>query len=109
MVAAAGGKALLSRRGQPSPRVTWEAIGGADAEVVVVAPCGYGLAEAVAEGARLVGRPEIAGAGEVWALDGSAYFSRPGPRVVDGVELLASVLHPERVPPPPPGRARRLR
>jgi iron complex transport system substrate-binding protein len=51
----------------------------------------------------------MADAGEVWALDGSAYFSRPGPRVVDGVEALAWVLHPQRVPPPPPGRARRLR
>jgi iron complex transport system substrate-binding protein len=108
MVEAAGGTVLLSRSGRPSPRVTWEAIGRAGAEVVVFAPCGYGLAEAVAEGVGLLGRAEIAGAGEVWAVDGSAYFSRPGPRVVDGVELLASVLHPERVPAPPPGRARRL-
>ena len=63
----------------------------------------------MAEGAGLVDRPELAGAAEVWALDGSAYFSRPGPRVVDGVELLAAVLHPGLVPDPPPGRALRLR
>lgn len=109
MVDAAGGTVLLSRSGVPSARVSWDEIGRADADVVVFAPCGYGLAEAVAEGAGLMGRPEIAAADEVWALDGSAYFSRPGPRVVDGVELLAWVLHPDLVPAPPPGRAERLR
>ncbi len=109
MVEAAGGEVLLASHGQPSPRVTWDAIGRADPEVVVFAPCGYGLAQAVAEGSGLLDRPELAGAAEVWALDGSAYFSRPGPRVVDGVELLAWVLHPETTPAPPPGRAERLR
>ncbi|HXQ43134.1 MAG TPA: ABC transporter substrate-binding protein [Acidimicrobiales bacterium] len=109
MVEAAGGTVLLAAPGRPSPRVTWDEVAGADADVVVVAPCGYGLDEAVAEGAGLLERPGIATAGEVWALDGSAYFSRPGPRVVDGVELLAWVLHPGTVPAPPPGRARRLR
>jgi iron complex transport system substrate-binding protein len=109
MVDAAGGTVLLSRPGVPSPRVSWGEIAGAGAEVVVFAPCGYGLAQAVAEGTGLIGRPEIAAAEEVWALDGSAYFSRPGPRVVDGVELLAWVLHPDLVPAPPPGRAQRLR
>ena len=109
MVEAAGGTALLAQPGESSPRVRWEEVEAAAADIVVFAPCGYGLAEAVAEGAELLGRPEMADAGEVWALDGSAYFSRPGPRVVDGVEALAWVLHPQRVPPPPPGRARRLR
>jgi iron complex transport system substrate-binding protein len=109
MVAAAGGTALLARPGSPSPRVSWEEIGGLEIDVVAFAPCGYGLAPAVAEGAGLLDRPELSGAGQIWALDGSAYFSRPGPRVVDGVELLASVLHPGLVPGPPPGRAERLR
>ncbi len=109
MVEAAGGTVLLSVSGRPSPRVTWDEIGWAGADVVVVAPCGYGLDEAVAAGRGLLERPEMAGAGEVWALDGSAFFSRPGPRVVDGVELLAWILHPGSVPTPPPGRARRLR
>jgi iron complex transport system substrate-binding protein len=108
MVAAAGGTALLTAPGRPSPRVSWDEIGRLDIDVVAFAPCGYGLAEAAAEGAELLGRPQLAGA-EIWALDGSAYFSRPGPRVVDGVELLASVLHPRLVPAPPPGQARRLR
>jgi iron complex transport system substrate-binding protein len=109
MVEAAGGTVLLARAGLASARVTWEEVADADADLVVFAPCGYGLAEAVAEAPALLVRPEIASAGEVWALDGSAYFSRPGPRVVDGVELLAWVLHPQRVPAPPPGRAQRLR
>jgi len=109
MVEAAAGTVLLARPGEPSPRVSWEEIAGAGAEVVMVAPCGYGLAEARAEALTLLDRPELASVPEVWALDGSAYFSRPGPRVVDGVELLASVLHPGLVPAPPAGRAARLR
>jgi iron complex transport system substrate-binding protein len=109
MVEAAGGTVLLARPGESSVRVGWDAIGREAPDVVVFAPCGYGLAAAVAEGGDLLERPGIDSAGEVWALDGSAYFSRPGPRVVDGVELLAWVLHPQLVPPPPPGRARRLR
>ncbi len=109
MVEAAGATALLSRPGVPSARLTWDSVAGAGADVVVFAPCGYGLADAVAEGEALLGRPEIKDVAEVWALDGSAYFSRPGPRVVDGVELLASVLHPQLVPPSPAGRALRLR
>jgi iron complex transport system substrate-binding protein len=109
MVAAAGGTALLSAPGLPSPRVTWEAIAGAEPEVVVFAPCGYGLAAAVAEGEALMDRPQLASAAEIWALDGSAYFSRPGPRVVDGIEALAWVLHQASVPAPPPGRVQRLR
>ena len=109
MVAAAGGTALLSAPGLPSPRVTWEAIAGAEPEVVVFAPCGYGLAAAVAEGEALMDRPQLASAAEIWALDGSAYFSRPGPRVVDGIEALAWVLHQASVPAPAPGRVQRLR
>jgi iron complex transport system substrate-binding protein len=109
MVAAAGGTALLALPGWPSPRVTWDQIAGLRIDLVAFAPCGYGLAEAVAEGAELLDRSELSGVAEIWALDGSSYFSRPGPRVVDGVELLASVLHPGLVPVPPPGRAERLR
>jgi iron complex transport system substrate-binding protein len=109
MVEAAGGEALLTRTGVSSVPLPWGQLAGAGADVVVFAPCGYGLAQAVAEGQSLLARPELDGVPEVWALDGGAYFSRPGPRVVDGVELLASVLHPRLVPPPPDGRARRLR
>ncbi len=105
----AGGRAVLAAPGIPSRRLGWPEIAAGGAEVVAFMPCGYDLADAVTEGANVLARPEFDGAAEVWALDGSAYFSRPGPRVVDGVELLAWVLHPDRVAPPPPGRAVRLR
>jgi iron complex transport system substrate-binding protein len=72
-------------------------------------PCGYDLQAAVEEANRtLLARPELAGAEAIIAVDASAYCSRPGPRLVDGVEILAAVLHPERLPPPPAGTAVRL-
>jgi iron complex transport system substrate-binding protein len=77
--------------------------------VVVFMPCGYGLQAAVEEARRtLLGRPELAGVEAIVAVDASAFFSRPGPRLVDGVEILAAVLHPGRLPPPPTGTAVRL-
>jgi iron complex transport system substrate-binding protein len=72
--------------------------------VVVSMPCGYN-AERAAEETRLHPEPlSRLGARRVVAVDASSYFSRPGPRLVDGVELLAHVLHPDRVAAPPPGR-----
>jgi iron complex transport system substrate-binding protein len=98
MIDAAGGEAVLAGRGTPSVRVSWEQIAAEAPEVVVFMPCGYGLAEAVAEGEGLLVRPELDGARRVVAVDASGYFSRPGPRLVDGTEILASALHPEAVP-----------
>jgi iron complex transport system substrate-binding protein len=71
---------------------------------VIVMPCGYDAE--IAHREAEMHRDELAavGAGEVVAVDAAAYFSRPGPRIVDGLELLANVLHPERVPDAP-GRA----
>ena len=94
MIEAAGGECVLGSRATPSVRVSWEAISAADPEVVVFMPCGYSLAAAVAEGGALLRRPELAGVRTVLAVDASAYFSRPGPRLIDGVELLAAALHP---------------
>ena len=59
-------------------------------------PCGFDLAGAVGQAGAFLGRPEVPGLGRIVAVDANAYFSRPGPRVVDGVELLAELLHPER-------------
>lgn len=109
MVGAAGGLDVLGQPRGRSRTATWDQIGQAEFDVVVFMPCGYDLAAAEREGAALVGRPELAGAEAVFAVDASAYFSRPGPRVVDGVELLAWALHPGRVAEPPPGRISRLR
>jgi iron complex transport system substrate-binding protein len=110
MVAAAGGEPVLARPGEYSVPLEWPAVVGAEPEVVVLAPCGYSLdgTRALAEAdARL--REELArtpaGSGRVWAVDASAYFVRPGPRLVEGVEVLAGILHPEVWDPPARDRA----
>jgi iron complex transport system substrate-binding protein len=76
---------------------------GADPEVLVVAPCGFGLERAAAEMPALAGRPGWAAlravrAGEVYVADGNRYFNRSGPTVFETVDLLAEILHPERAP-----------
>ncbi|RBY93527.1 cobalamin-binding protein [Blastococcus sp. TF02-8] len=97
-VAAAGGEPVACRPGQRSVPVDWSFFAAADPEVVVVAPCGFGLEGAVAQAATvaaaLPGRP-------VWAVDGDAVIVRPGPRLVDGVEMLAALLHPAPDVEPP--------
>jgi iron complex transport system substrate-binding protein len=100
MIALAGGRDPLGRPGADSERVLWERVLELEPEIVVVAPCGYRLARAV-ELAR--GLPSISNA-TVYAVDANAYFARPGPRVAEGVELLAHLFHPERFPWPHPSR-----
>jgi iron complex transport system substrate-binding protein len=109
MIVAAGGESCLAAPGERSRRLDWTEIAEAGVDVVAFMPCGYRLDASIAEGRTLVDRPELAHVDETWAVDGDAYFSRPGPRVVDGVELLASILHPELAGPVDPGRAVRLR
>lgn len=113
MVTAAGGEAVRARPGEYSVPTAWHDIRDARAEVVVVAPCGYDLPGATAlvtSDAGLRARlADVCGPdGEVWAVDASAYFVRPGPRVVDGVEILAGMLHPARVAPPSPAVAQQV-
>ena len=108
MIETAGGDPVLASERTPSVRVTWDEIAGANPEVVVFMPCGYDLAAAVREGEGLLDRPEM-GSSDLFAVDASAFFSRPGPRLVDGVEILASALHPGAVPDAPPGALARLR
>jgi iron complex transport system substrate-binding protein len=103
MVERAGGRHLLAAAGEPSRRVTWDEVAAAGPEVVVFMPCGYGLASAVEEGAPLAHLAE-----RVFAVDASSYFSRPGPRLVDGLEVMAWALHPDAFPEPPPGMITRL-
>ena len=107
MIEFAGGTTLLSEKGLPSGQVTWRAIRDATPEVVVFMPCGYYLDEAEEEGARLYGNPEFADTPaareeNVFAVDATSYFSRPGPRIVDGLEILAWAVHPEAYPEPAP-------
>ena len=108
MVRIAGGTNLLNEAKQPSRPVTWREIADAAPEVVVFMPCGYYLQEAVDEAAPLFRQPEFASTpaardGAVFAVDATSYFSRPGPRVVEGLEILAWAIHPDAFPEPPPG------
>jgi iron complex transport system substrate-binding protein len=91
LVVAAGGEPVLARPGDRSVALTWEEIAAAEPEIIVVAPCGFGLKQAVDQ-ARLILDlvPETA---EVWAIDADAVMVRPGPRLIDGVEALASLIH----------------
>ncbi|HWF52089.1 MAG TPA: cobalamin-binding protein [Solirubrobacteraceae bacterium] len=97
----AGGEDVLGFAGEHSEQRTWEEIAAASPDIVIVMPCGYDAEIAYREAE--MHRDELAalGAGEVVAVNASAYFSRPGPRIVDGLELLASILHPDRVPEAP--------
>ncbi|MDO8485142.1 MAG: cobalamin-binding protein [Candidatus Limnocylindrales bacterium] len=96
----AGGWDLLGADGERSSQTTWDAIAEVDPEMLLLMPCGFHLAETVAEWARTprpAGYPELAAVrrDRIFALDGSAYFSRPGPRVIDGIELLAEIFDPD--------------
>jgi len=102
----AGGEDLLGLPGEPSEVRTWEELAATRPEVVVVMPCGYGAERAQEEAYDYADELAGLGAREVVAVDASAYFSRPGPRLVDGLELLARVLHPELVAEVPAGVAR---
>ena len=108
LVSAAGGVAVLADPGGDSRRRTWDEVGGAQADVVVVAPCGFHLDAAAAMATDLVAARRLPAGAEVWAVDADAYVVRPGPRLVDGAELLGAILHPDRLGQPDPGRARRI-
>jgi iron complex transport system substrate-binding protein len=109
MVAAAGGANALGAAGRPSERVTWADVAAARPEVVVCAPCGLALADAARAGRDLLARGGLPDGAAVWAVDANASWARPGPRLVDGVEALAGILHPGRAEPPPAGSAQILR
>jgi iron complex transport system substrate-binding protein len=109
MIETAGGEPMLAAAPVPSRRLRWDEIAGASPETVVFMPCGYGLGEASIEGRRLLDVPELATAAHIYAVDASALFSRPGPRLVDGIETLAWALHPDAVPRPRAGALSTLR
>jgi iron complex transport system substrate-binding protein len=97
LVSAAGGQPVAARPGARSVQTTWSAIAAAAPEYVFVAPCGYHLADAT-EQARYVAR--VLPGASVWAIDADGIVVRPGPRLVDGVEAMASVLHPDQADAP---------
>lgn len=98
MIRLAGGEDVLGRGGVPSEATEWAEVRGSRPEIVVVMPCGCDAETALREAREHAGMLAALGARAVYTVDASSYFSRPGPRLVDGVELLAHVLHPDRVP-----------
>jgi iron complex transport system substrate-binding protein len=101
LIEMAGGEDVLGFAGEPSRQATWEEVAAAHPEVVVVMPCGYDAARAQAEAQDYADELRSLGADQVYAVNASAYFSRPGPRLIDGIELMAHILHPDRVPAAP--------
>jgi len=98
----AGGEDVLGLAGERSEVTSWELVAAGEPDVVVVMPCGYDAVRARKEAETYRERLDSLGAGQVVAVEAAAYFSRPGPRLVDGLELLAWLLHPDRFPEPPP-------
>lgn len=97
----AGGADVLGFAGEHSEQSTWETVAAARPEVVVVMPCGYDAERSREEALRYAAELRGIGARRIVAVDAAAYFSRPGPRLVDGLELMAHVLHPDLVPEAP--------
>jgi iron complex transport system substrate-binding protein len=100
MIDWAGGEDVLGFPGENSEERSWEEIAAARPDVVIAMPCGYDAEIAHREAEMHRDQLAAVGAGEVVAVNAAAYFSRPGPRIIDGLELLAHILHPELVPEP---------
>ena len=106
LVTAAGGEAVAARPGRRSVQTGWDDFVDAAPDIVLVSPCGFHL-DGAADQARAVAQ-RLPGPA-IWAVDGDAFVVRPGPRLVDGVETIAAILHPAVMPPPNPSAARRIR
>jgi iron complex transport system substrate-binding protein len=103
LIELAGGEDVLGLPGEHSIVVPWESVAAAEPEIVVVMPCGYDAQRAVEETLAHMSELATLNARRIVAVNASAYFSRPGPRLVDGVELLAHILHPDCMPEAPTG------
>jgi iron complex transport system substrate-binding protein len=103
LIGFAGGDDVLGFAGENSEERSWAQLAAVQPDVAVVMPCGYDAQIAHREAEMHRDQLAAVGAGEVVAVDAAAYFSRPGPRLVDGLELLAHILHPELFPEPPAG------
>ena len=107
LVTIAGGDERLGVARRPAHAIDWQQVIDADPEVVVVMACGFSLERSLREVETAGGRFEALRA-QIWVVDGNAFFSRPGPRLVDSVEIMAGILHPGAVDAPHPSVARRL-
>lgn len=114
-VAVAGAQDPLGPRGEPSPEIPWDDVLEAAPEALVLMPCGMPIDRTLGEMGSLTERPGYGDLpavrdGRVWAVDGSSYFNRPGPRLVRGAEILCGLLHPEvGIEPPGDHEARSVR
>lgn len=105
LITAAGGEPVAAMPGRRSVQVSWAELAAPDPEVVLVTPCGYHLDGAILQAEAVL--PHFPGA-QVWAIDGDGLVVRPGPRLVDGVEAVAAILHPDAVPAARPGTISRV-
>jgi iron complex transport system substrate-binding protein len=101
LVQLAGGQACLGTVGHHSPWITWADLQQTDPEIIVVMPCGFGLEQIRRDLHYLTAHPDWSSLravqrGQVYLVDGNQYFNRPGPRLVDSLELLAQIIHPQR-------------
>ncbi|MGB3201026.1 MAG: ABC transporter substrate-binding protein, partial [Nodosilinea sp.] len=101
LVTIAGGESLFGEVGRHSPWLTWDDLVTADPEIIVIMPCGYDLVVTQRESEALATHPQWAQlnavqTGRVYLTDGNQYFNRPGPRLVDSVEILAEIFHPQQ-------------
>jgi len=105
LIETAAGIDSLGLPGEKSRTASWEEIAATAPEVVVVMPCGFGVSQAADEALDHHDRLTALGAERIVAVDASSFFSRPSPRLVDGLEILAHAVHPERAPDLHPGAA----
>jgi iron complex transport system substrate-binding protein len=110
LVEMAGAVNLFGQAGAHSPWMTWQELLDADPDVIISMPCGFDLERTSAEMYWLTDRPEwgklrAVKTGQVYLADGNQYFNRPGPRLVESLQILAEILHPEAFEPTLEGRA----
>ena len=100
LVHIAGGTSGFVAAGEPTPTITWEALADSRPEVILIAPCGFSIPQSQADLPKLAAHPAWRSLpavrnGRVYVADGNAYYNRPGPRIVESVEILAEMLHPD--------------
>ena len=101
LIGYAGGIDLLGMPGEHSEQRSWDEVRAAQPEVVIVMPCGYDAERALEEAGSYADELASLGARRIVAVDAAAHFSRPGPRLIEGLEVLAHILHPDRLPEAP--------